>query len=86
MPVNATRLRAIWPWLLEARYAWIALGVIVAALVITFRPHTPEHVIRLTGLVLQLFGVSTIIWGISETRALFGCVFRPNVNADFGGS
>jgi hypothetical protein len=29
-------------------------------------------VIRLTGLVLQLLGVGTIVWGISETRALFG--------------
>ena len=28
--------------------------------------------IRLTGLVLQLLGIGTVIWGISETRALFG--------------
>ena len=72
MPINASRLRAIGPWLLSARYAWIAVGGILIALTISLRPHTPEPVIRLTGLVLQLFGIGTVIWGISETRALFG--------------
>lgn len=28
--------------------------------------------IRLTGLVLQILGIGTVAWGISETRALFG--------------
>jgi hypothetical protein len=42
------------------------------ALVVSLRPHTAEPVIRLTGLVLQLMGIATVIWGISETRALFG--------------
>ena len=72
MSINTSRLKALWPWFLEARYAWIALGVILIALTISLRPHTPEPVIRLTGLALQLFGISTVIWGISETRALFG--------------
>jgi hypothetical protein len=31
-----------------------------------------ERAFRITGLVLQLCGISSIIWGISETRALFG--------------
>ena len=72
MPTNASRLKAVWPWLVEARHAWLAGAVICAALVISFRPHTTESVIRLTGLVLQLLGIGTVIWGISETRALFG--------------
>lgn len=72
MPVSASRIRALWPWLVEARFAWLALGVIVVALAVSFRPHTPESVIRLTGLVLQVLGIGTVIWGISETRALFG--------------
>ncbi len=72
MPINASRLKAVWPWLVEARHAWLAGAVICAALFISFRPHTTESVIRLTGLVLQLLGIGTVIWGISETRALFG--------------
>lgn len=70
--MNISRLRAVWPWLGEARYAWLSLAVIGVALVIALRPHTTEPVIRLTGLVLQLLGIGTVIWGISETRALFG--------------
>lgn len=67
-----SRLKSIWPWLVEARYAWLSAAVIIIALGISFRPHTTEPVIRLTGLVLQLLGIGTVIWGISETRALFG--------------
>lgn len=72
MPINASRLKAVWPWLAEARYAGLSAVVICVALVISLRPHTAEPVIRLTGLVLQLLGIGTVIWGISETRALFG--------------
>lgn len=72
MFVSASRIRALWPWLIEARFAWLTLGVIAAALAVALRPHTPEPVIRLTGLILQLLGIGTVIWGISETRALFG--------------
>lgn len=72
MPVDAPRLKSIWPWLTEARFAWLALGVIGIAMVVSLRPHTPESVIRWTGLVLQLLGIGTVGWGISETRALFG--------------
>lgn len=72
MLVSTSRIRALWPWLIEARFAWLTLGVIVASLAVALRPHTPEPVIRLTGLILQLLGIGTVIWGISETRALFG--------------
>lgn len=72
MPISTSRIRLLWPWLAEARYAWLAAGVIGVALVVSLRPHTPESVIRLTGLVLQVLGIGTVIWGISETRALFG--------------
>ncbi|MBT0964248.1 hypothetical protein [Denitromonas iodatirespirans] len=72
MPVNTSRIRALWTWLVEARFAWLALGVIAVALAVSLRPHTTEPVIRLTGLILQVLGIGTVIWGISETRALFG--------------
>lgn len=72
MSFNVSRVKQLWLWLVEARFAWLALGVTMAALVVALRPHTSEAVIRLTGLFLQILGISTVIWGISETRALFG--------------
>lgn len=72
MPVSTSRIRALWPWLVEARFAWLTLGVIALALAVSLRPHTTEPIIRLTGLVLQVLGIGTVIWGISDTRALFG--------------
>ncbi len=72
MHFSVSRIKQLWPWLVEARFAWLTLGVIGAALIVSLRPHTSESVIRLTGLVLQLLGIGTVIWGISETRALFG--------------
>jgi len=72
MSNSVSRVKRLWLWLIEARYAWLALGVIAFALIVYLRPQTPEPVIRLTGLVLQLLGIGTVIWGISKTRALFG--------------
>jgi len=72
MPISTSRIKDVWPWLAEAQYAWVSVVVICVALATSLRQHTTESVIRLTGLVLQLLGIGTIIWGISETRALFG--------------
>jgi hypothetical protein len=72
MQINITRTKAIWPWLKEARFAWLSAAVISVALIVSLRPHTSEPTIRLTGLLLQLLGIGTVAWGISETRALFG--------------
>jgi hypothetical protein len=69
--ITVSRAKQLWPWLVEARFAWLAVAVIATALIVSLRPHTPEPVIRLTGLVLQLLGIGTVVWGISETRALF---------------
>src|SRR5687767_2905175 len=72
MNLTSVRLRAVWPWLTAARHTWLAVGVTAVALVVSLRPGTSEPVIRLTGLILQLLGIATVIWSISETRALFG--------------
>jgi hypothetical protein len=40
--------------------------------VLAIRLGGTEQVFRIAGLVLQLLGILTIVWGISETRALFG--------------
>lgn len=67
-----SQFKVVWHWLADARYTWLAMAVICVALLISLRPQTSEPVIRITGLVLQLLGVGTVIWGISETRAMFG--------------
>ena len=78
MTGRMSRLKALLLWLAEGRPVWLALGVIVVALVVSLRPETPEPVIRYTGLVLQMLGIGTVAWGISETRALFG---RPSLTS-----
>lgn len=71
MKLSATTLKRVGRWLAEPRHVWATLFAIAVALaiVITFRQ---EPLIRLTGLVMQWFGIGTVIWGISQTRALFG--------------
>jgi hypothetical protein len=70
--INRSRLKAVWLWLAEARHAWLATAVICVAFVVSLRPHTTEPIIRIRDLCLQLLGIGTVLWGISETRALFG--------------
>jgi len=65
-------VKAIVRWFAEWKYFWVALGVTIVALLLAVRPGTTEAFVRLTGLVLQLLGVVTVVWGIGETRALFG--------------
>jgi hypothetical protein len=43
----------------------------IPLLALSLWAYPSEPVIRLTGLALQLLGISTVIWGISVTRALF---------------
>ncbi|HEY1090012.1 MAG TPA: hypothetical protein VGE47_02880 [Burkholderiaceae bacterium] len=59
-------------WLAEARFAWWGLAAVVAAVAAMRLLGPTEPVIRITGLVLQVFGIGTVVWGISETRALYG--------------
>lgn len=72
-------IKATLRWLVTPHHVWLCVAVTVAALIVSLRPNTPEPVIRLTGLVLQLLGVLTIAWGISETRAMFG---RPSIGSN----
>lgn len=72
MQIIISRLKAFWRWLADARYIWLSASLIVPALVISLLLNTSEQVIRITGLILQILGILTVIWGICETRALFG--------------
>lgn len=75
-------LRAVWIWLAEQRFMWLALGVSVLALAVALRPGASEPAVRYTGLMLQLLGICTVVWGISETRALFGHPAIPQPGGD----
>lgn len=69
--------KALFHWFFkEFRLALIALLVLVIAAFFVFRSGASESLIRITGLVLQLLGLSTVVYGIRETRKLFG---RPSL-------
>ena len=70
--MNVDRIRALGPWLAEGKYVWIAVVSTAVALLICLRPGAGEPLIRWAGLVLQLLGVATVVWGLAETRAFFG--------------
>jgi len=71
-------LRAVWNWLNEARVFWFLVLVAVGALIVAFGAEATEARVRVTGWVLQLLGLSTVAWGIRETRQMFR---RPDVLA-----
>jgi hypothetical protein len=70
--VHLSRIKALGSRLADHKYVWLCLGPIFIALVVVLIFGATERLIRLTGLALQVLGIGTVIWGISETRALFG--------------
>ncbi len=62
--------------MLEARLFWITVLVVLVAAAFALRRGTDEAVVRITGMVLELLGIGTVVWGIRETRAFFG---RPSL-------
>lgn len=69
-------LKRLAQWIAKARLFWLAVGIVGVASAIALRPGTTEPVVRWTGLVLQLFGIVTVIIGIEQTRKLFN---RPSL-------
>jgi hypothetical protein len=70
--VNLSRIKDLGPWLAEGKYVWFALATNLSALIVIALLGASEAVFRITGLFLQVCGILTIIWGISEMRASFG--------------
>lgn len=68
-------VRGIWNWLTEPRLFWLTVTVLLAAMALAFWPETTEPRVRITGWVLELFGLGTVGWGLEETRRQFG---RPD--------
>lgn len=72
LSITFDRLKLLGPWLREANNFWFALVTNGFAICIALGAWSSEPVARWTGMVLQLMGVLTVAWGISETRAFFG--------------
>jgi len=75
-------LKAIFHWITEPHLVWMALLGVVLAGIIVIRAGVSEIQVRLTGLVLQLLGLGTVVYGIRETRKLFG---RPSFRQSLRG-
>lgn len=97
-----TCVRSYAQWLLlEPRFVWLCLVSLGAAVLVPVWFCFSEPSIRISGLVLQLGGIVSVVWGVLSTREFFGlppirnnlilwwgrAPFRPqNVVAGVGGS
>ena len=63
-----------------APHYWLAVAVVLASLIATWMHGWSEKAFRLTGMLLQLGGVLTVVWGILKTREEFG---QPTVRSQF---
>ena len=63
--------KRLWRWLWSARLAWLTIGVVLIAGMVTIWLGS-EPAFRLIGLVLQLLGVATVYVNIRGTQKHFG--------------
>jgi hypothetical protein len=68
------KLASFLRWLLyEPRHVWLCVAICLSAtLVVVSRGGCAEPVVRIVGLVLQVLGIVSVVWGIVETRGFFG--------------
>jgi hypothetical protein len=66
-------VRGIWGWLTEPRLFWLTVTVLLAAVALAFWPETTEPRVRITGWVLELFGLGTV--GCTLPNELL-CLFK----------
>jgi hypothetical protein len=57
---------------MQMRLLWLTIGLLAACLLFCLVLRESESNIRLTGGLLQLLGLGTVVWGIHDTRKLFG--------------
>jgi hypothetical protein len=68
----ASWLKRLTQWIvISPKLLWLALSVIFVVVAVALWLEASERIIRLTGLILQVFGIATVIWGIESTRRLF---------------
>ena len=70
--MNWYTFKALGRWLRELRMFVFAAVYVLLSFALIYGFGATEQAIRIVGLVLQLFGIGTVIWGISKTRAHFG--------------
>jgi len=70
--VNLWRFRALFSWLGELRYAYLAVLYVLLGASIVYCFGASERSIRFVGGGLQVLGIGTVAWGISLTRKQFG--------------
>lgn len=59
-------------WLfVEAKHFWLCLVVCAVAFAAVYSLGATEQAIRIAGLLLQLAGILTVVWGIVTTRQFF---------------
>ncbi len=63
--------RLLW-WLLRVRLALFCAAVVILALVASLAHFQSEPSIRISGMLLQLLGISAAAVGIRDTRRMFG--------------
>lgn len=68
---HVPKIKETFRWVCRTRYVSIPSVVIIIALVGCLNPHSSEKVIRYIGLLLQLAGTTTVIWGVIKTRKDF---------------
>lgn len=69
-----------WLWAPFPRNVYWVMLPLAAAMLVIYLHSASEPAIRLTGLVLQLLGIGTVIIGIEKTRELFA---RPTLRSVF---
>jgi len=67
------RLRSYAQWLfVEPRFVWLCAAGLLAAVAVPLVLGATEKAIRMSGLLLQLGGIITVVWGVVSTRQFFG--------------
>ena len=64
-------VRALLRWIGEPRLFWLCAFVVVASVAFALFGGVSEPKIRIIGMLLQLCGIGTVVWGLRETRKLF---------------
>lgn len=65
-------VRALLCWIAEPRPFWLCTFVVVASVALVLFGGVSEPKTRIIGLLLQLCGIGTVVWGLRQTRKLFG--------------
>jgi hypothetical protein len=81
VPINASRFKAIWPWLAEVRYVWYSAAVIGVAVIISLLLY-PTEPVRATYEAHEDEGIYV---PLPQTEWTYRCVFSQGLMEDLAG-